>query len=215
MGNIISNIKAQSQEIYKSAKSLILEDNLIGKSLDDSIGKVWGKTQKDYVNSINVLKELGTITNLENLTKTKGDALKKMPEEMSILGNSLEKEQLRKVGQAVANKSAIVAPGWGTTVADETYSKLLKKTKGSIGRNMAGSVLGNYYINPFKDGLSAINNTKFKDNNRLHQGMTRAGLTVGGAALGGYGIGAITGRGNDNQASIQDSSVNYNNVEER
>lgn len=177
MGNIMSNMKAQGQKIYKSTKDLILEDGIIQKSLDGAIDKVGAQHQKNYNWALGASKGAGNWAGIDEITKKKGKALKKTPEKMSILGSSLSENQLSKVGNTVANRSAL-----GYSDLDKSYDKLLKKTKGSIGMNMAGNVASNYYINPFKDGIGAMGSTKFKDNKDLHKGIARVGVASAGVA---------------------------------
>lgn len=202
MGNIISNIKAQSQEIYKTAKGLMLEDNLIEKSLDGAINKVGSKNQSEYVKMLKSLKNTRDAKGVLQASMDKATGLKKTPKEVSILGNSLTDDQLSRFGQAVSNDLGFASTGGGFTNIDKSYEELLKKTKGSIGRNVPGSMASAYYINPFKDGLNAINDTKFKDNTRLHQGMARIGATSAGIA--GVAAGAVAISSSMNDEDLKD-----------
>lgn len=185
MGNIISNIKAQGQKIYKSTKGLIVEDGLVKNSLGEAVDKVSGKYQKEYVNYLKLLKDEADNGKLDMLTKVKGQALKKTPSEMSVLGSKLDKDNISKVGKAVSNRVAVSGHGYGVTDMDKAYGNFMKKTKGAIGMNMPGSMASNYYINPLKDGISAMKTTSFKNNTNLHKGLVRVGGTSAGVGVGG------------------------------
>lgn len=193
MRNIISNAKAQGQKIYNSAKSLILEDDLINNSLNRSIDKVGIKNEKDYINAIKSLKDMGDTEGIDGTILNKFKGLQKTPSDMSILKKSLSEDQISKVGQAVSNRLGTESYGASYTNIDKTYGELMKKTKGAIGMNMPGSIANSYYINPIKDGISSMKSTKFKDNTDLHKGMAR----VGGTALGAYATGKVVAGTND------------------
>lgn len=182
MGAIISNIKAQGQKLYKTTKDLMLEDNLMQKSLDGAIDKATSGFQKDYVDTLTSLKNLGRTYGIDRSTRDKGYALRNAPEEMSVLWNKFSDSQLDKFNNNVASKFGSEGMGGGHTNLESSYNKLLKKTKGSIGRNLPGSVANSYYLNPLKNGLNSIPTTDFKNNKELHKGIARVGAT----ALGGY-----------------------------
>lgn len=186
MGNIFSNIKAQGQKIYSSTKGLIAEEGLIQNSLNQAIDKVGEEHQGDYLKALKMLNGNGNTAALNEMVKVKGQALKKTPNTVSILGNSLDQDNISKVGQTVSNRLASAVPGFGYSNMDKAYSKIMRKTKGAIGMNMAGNIAGNYYINPLKDGINAMKTTGFKDNTNLHKGIARIGGTsLSVAALGG------------------------------
>lgn len=183
---LLSNVKAQSQKIFKGAKELLLENNLVSKSVDDSVSKVLGKSKTNYDNLINFLQPTGE-PSAETARLTKDHVMKKVskPKDVSILGSKISESNANKIHEAVANGVAYRGSGIKNDDINGTYNEILKKTKGSINSSMPGAMLSNYYAEPFKKGQAAAKNgVKFADNKPLQQAYARAGLTataIGGA----------------------------------
>lgn len=186
MGNILSNVKAQSQKIFGATKDMLTENGLVQKSLDDAIIKVGTKHKKVFDETAKGLSKGAGST----MGKVRDSAKIRTPKEASILGNKLNGDQLSALGDTVANRVAYNGAGFGTSKMNEQYGKYFRKTKGAIGMNTIGQGAKNYYYNPLKDGIGAIGETGFKENTDLHKGLTRVGATAAGAMV---TVGAVKG----------------------
>lgn len=184
--SIFSNISVQAQKLYKGAKNIVLEDNLLTKSFDDAVNSYGYKQKSNYVRYLKAMQSDNDYSGLERVIKHKKQLLKQANNDVKIAGMKVSDKNASKINSAVAEKVTYDSSGIIQKGAKEDYAKGLKKAKMSIGKNTIGNMASNYYSEPLKQGISSIKDTKFKDNKNLHKAIGRIGGTalLGGAVAG-------------------------------
>ena len=178
--SIFSNISANAQKLYKGAKGLIIEDNLISGSFNDAVNS-YSKTHKKIFDSSS--RAYGG--NISKKMKSYKNDILNQAEDVVFAGVKLSSEQSSKINSAVANEMAYEFAGVRSRNGiDKAYKSKLGKAKSLIAAKTAKGVLANYYVNPLKSGVKSIKSTKFKDNKNLHKAMGRIGAT--GVTVGGF-----------------------------
>lgn len=205
---ILSNVKAQSQKIYRSVKGNLIEDGLLSNSVDNAINKVYAGAEdvyKDTINGIESIKDMEVPNKPKELFEEIIGDEKYGSKDGSIFGISkqMSETQAEKVKEAAAMKMVKKNNGIPSKDNMSTYDGVLKATKGAVAGNTATEMGKQYFIQPVKDLTNAV---KAKDQTAAGKALgkvaTRAGAVVGGT-------GAVVGAGSILSSSSDKEIMRY------
>lgn len=205
---ILSNVKAQSQKIYRSVKGNLIEDGLLSNSVDNAINKVYAGAEdvyKDTVKGIESIKDMEVPNKPKELLEEIIGDEKYGSKDGSIFGISkqMSEAQVEKVKEAAAMKMVKKNNGIPSEDNMSTYDGVLKATKGAVAGNTATEMGKQYFIQPVKDLANAV---KTKDQTAAGKALgkvaTRAGAVVGGT-------GAVVGTGSILSSSSDKEIMRY------
>lgn len=191
---IISNVKAQSQKIYKTVKGNLKEDGLLSNSLNKALDSVSSKAKDGYddvVKGINVVKkDMPSVPNdPEQLLKDLQGISKDKDGTIAGIGKQMTEEQAEKVKEAAAMRMVKKNTGLNSDDNMKTYEGVLRSTKGAVAGNTALNMGEQYFVQPIKDLSSAMKaNDKSAAGKAIGKIATRSGAVVGS-------VGAVAGTG--------------------
>lgn len=193
MANVInSNVKAQANKLFSNIKELLLEDNLINKSMSSAAKKVAKNAESDFKDVVTVAGSMAQVPGVKY--KDPKDILRGMKKvgessDVSIKGFSkyMDDGLKESIKDSAAKFATAETAGVNPDDAAKLFGDALTSTKRKVAARTPLEMVDQYFAQPFRDAMaSKSKGDKSAMTKAFAKGGSRVGIVAGGTA--GYAL---------------------------